>query len=88
MNGITELSQTSELMCSSDYKDRFLAEYCQLVIRLKKLTAMMEAWDASSLESEPICSREMYRVQIRAMMDYWYVLKKRAAVEGISLPED
>ena len=32
-----ELTDTAELMASSDYKDRFKAEYGQVAIRCKKL---------------------------------------------------
>lgn len=36
------LSDTVELMNSADYKDRFKAEYYQVVIRYQKLKAMLE----------------------------------------------
>lgn len=32
-----ELKETIELMCSSDYKERFVAEYRQVKIRYEKL---------------------------------------------------
>lgn len=34
-----KLVETVNLMCSNDFKDRFIAEYVQLVIRLSKLDA-------------------------------------------------
>lgn len=41
-----ELKDTVEMMNSSDYKERFRAEYQQVVIRYQKLKAMLEKWDA------------------------------------------
>ena len=40
-----ELKDTVALMASADYKERFKAEYYQLVIRFKKLQTMLEKWD-------------------------------------------
>ena len=34
---VTKLSQTVDIMTSSDYKERFKAEYAQVCIRYKKL---------------------------------------------------
>lgn len=39
-----ELADTAEMMMSKDYKERFRAEYCQVVIRYQKLKAMLEKW--------------------------------------------
>lgn len=38
-----ELADTAEMMMSKDYKERFRAEYCQVVIRYQKLKAMLES---------------------------------------------
>ena len=38
------LSNTVEMMNSNDYKERFKAEYAQLVIRYKGLTNMLRKW--------------------------------------------
>ena len=38
---VNSLNETVELMLSSDYKDRFKAEYYQLVYRIEKLTNMV-----------------------------------------------
>ena len=40
-----ELKDTATLMVSSDYKERFKAEYYQLKIRLEKLKCMLQKWD-------------------------------------------
>lgn len=40
-----ELKDTAILMVSSDYKERFKAEYYQLKIRLEKLKCMLQKGD-------------------------------------------
>lgn len=42
------LRDTVELMNSADYKERFIAEYQQLVIRYKGLRNMLDKWDQGS----------------------------------------
>lgn len=39
-----ELKDTATLMVSSDYKERFKAEYYQLKIKLEKLKCMLQKW--------------------------------------------
>ena len=80
-----ELKDTVEMMNSSDYKERFRAEYQQVVIRYQKLKAMLEKWDAGKLDFEPTCPRSTYNMQIKAMTDYIAVLEARAVMEGINL---
>lgn len=82
-----KLSETVEMMNSSDYKERFKAEYVQLVIRYKGLKAMLEKWDKGTLEFVPTCPRSTYNMQVKAMTDYIAVLEARAVMEGIELPE-
>ena len=80
-----ELKDTVNEMLSNDYKERFIAEYHQLVIRYNKLKAMLYKWDANRLEFAPTCPRSTYDLQIRAMWDYIAVLEARAKIEGIAL---
>ncbi len=80
-----ELKDTVEMMNNADYKERFKAEYYQVVIRYRKLKAMLEKWDNGSLEFEPTCPRSIYNMQIRAMTDYIAVLEARAAIEEVNL---
>lgn len=82
---MNELKQTVELMNSSDYKDRFKAEYYQLLIRYNKLKAMCEKWDKGELNFEPTCSRELYDKQLNTMWSYLAILQERAGIEGIVL---
>ena len=54
-----ELKDTVQLMQSDDYKDRFIAEYRQLVIRFKKLRKMVENWN--NLDFLPECPKAAYK---------------------------
>ena len=80
-----ELRETVDLMLSSDYEERFLAEFYQLRIRYEKLMAMLDKWDNGELEFEPTCPREMYDRQRDAMESYLDILTDRAALEGIEI---
>ena len=84
------LKSTEKLMSSSDYKERFIAEYWQTKIRYEKLKAFcnkIEAtfWHAHIEEPEHDCSYELLREQQRAMGEYLHILELRAVVEGIDL---
>ena len=81
------LVSTAMLMKSKDYKERFIAEYQQLVIRYKALKAMLEKWDKDDLSFTPTCPRSTYNIQIKAMTDYIAVLEARAVMENIILKE-
>ena len=80
-----ELKDTIRMMESEDYKERFKAEYYQIVIRYKKLSAMLEKWDNATLEFNPTCPRSTYNIQVKAMTDYIAILEARAVMEGIVL---
>ena len=84
-NPITKLSQTSDMMTSSDYKERFKAEYAQVVIRYKKLKNMLDKWDKNELTFTPTCPRSLYNIQVKAMADYIAILEARAVMEHIIL---
>ena len=80
-----KLVDTVEMMNSADYKERFKAEYAQLVIRYNGLRNMLEKWDNGTLEFEPTCPRSTYNLQIKAMTDYIAVLEARAVMEDVDL---
>lgn len=82
---MTELKDTAALMCSKDYKERFLAEYAQVAIRYKKLCEMCEKWDAGKLEFKPTCPRDIYVRQVNAMKEYIGTLQERANLEGVDI---
>ena len=82
-----KLADTVEMMNSSDYKERFKAEYAQLVIRYYGLRNMLEKWDNGTLEFEPTCPRSIYNLQIKAITDYIAVLEARAVMENVDLED-
>lgn len=85
--GDKPLIDTAILMKSDDYKDRFIAEYQQLVIRYNGLKKMLNTWDKNELTFTPTCPRSTYNMQIKAMTDYIAVLEARAVMENIDLQE-
>lgn len=80
-----ELKDTVEMMTSSDYKERFKAEYYQLKLRYDKLALMITKWDEGTLEFEPSCSRTLLGRQLYHMRMYMIDLETRAKIEGIDL---
>lgn len=91
-----ELRDTVELMRSSDYKERFIAEYAQLKIRYEKLkdfNTRIEAAMRTSAADEPYaepkhdCPASLLREQQAAMGEYLHLLEVRAKIENIDLSE-
>lgn len=80
-----ELKDTIILMNSSDYKDRFKAEYQQTKIRYDKLHRMIVRYEAGTLDFEPTCSLELLKEQASYMGRYLYTLEVRAEIEKIGL---
>ena len=80
-----KLSETTEMMNSSDYKERFKAEYYQLKTRFVGLLNMVDKWDREELTFSPTCPRSTYEMQLKAMKDYMAILEMRAVMEGIEL---
>lgn len=80
-----KLSETVEMMNSTDYKERFKAEYYQLKIRVNGLKFMLDKWDKGELNFTPTCSREIYNDQMEYMMNYMTLLENRAYIEKIEL---
>lgn len=82
-----KLADTVEMMNSADYKERFKAEYAQLIIRYQGLKNLLVKWDNGTLDFEPTCPRSIYTLQIKAMTDYIAVLEARAAIEHIDIED-
>lgn len=80
-----ELQDTVELMNSSDYKDRFKAEYWQAKIRYDKLDDMTVKYEARTLTFIPRCSLDLLKEQKKHLGNYIRTLKIRAEIEGIEL---
>ena len=79
------LHDTIEMMNSPDYKERFKAEYYQLLLRLDALTGMLIKWDNNMLDFEPKCSKETLENQVIFMRGYMGILRLRAEIEGIEI---
>ena len=86
--GVNPLHDTALPMISESYKERFIAEYVQLVVRYKKLSGMLLKWALDKLDFEPTCPKGIYNFQIKAMGDYIACLEIRAVIEGIELPKN
>ena len=80
-----QLKDTIELMTSEDFKERFKAEFYQLLIRLDSLTNMIIKWENNMLDFEPKCSKETLENQIIFMQGYLDILRLRAEIEEIVL---
>lgn len=80
-----ELQDTIDLMKSSDFKDRFKAEYYQLKIRTEKLANMLDKYKAGTLEFTPKCSIELLSAQCELMKSYLRTLEERAVIESVEL---
>ena len=50
---VENLKDTSEMMCSSDYKERFKAEYYQLRMRFSALDKMLINYMSGRLSFNP-----------------------------------
>lgn len=81
-------------MNSSDYRDRFKAEYYQTKIRyekLKKFNTKIEAAYATHMTKKEVeipkhdCPDSVLDDQQRAMGQYLHILELRAEIEGIDL---
>ena len=82
---IEELKETIELMTSSDYKERFKAEYLQLEIRVNGLRNMLKKYKDGTLTFKPSCSYDLLNGQLKAMELYATYLDERAEIEGMDL---
>jgi hypothetical protein len=82
-----KLSDTIDMMNSKDFKERFRAEYFQLVNRIDGLGAMLIKYRKGTLNFEPKCTLKLLDAQFNAMKTYATHLKERAKLEGISLDE-
>ena len=84
-----ELKDTVAMMASSDYKDRFIAEYNQTKIRYEKLKAFCNRIEAAMINGDDQpkhdCPVEYLRNQQRVMGEYLHVLEIRAIIENIEI---
>ena len=80
-----QLKDTVEMMTSKDFKERFKAEYYQLLIRFDGLTSMLIKWENNKLDFEPKYSKETLKNQLIFMQGYLDILRLRAQIEEIDL---
>ena len=80
-----KLKDTIVLMNSSEYKDRFKAEYFQLKNRIDGLTVMLQKYKAGTLPFIPTCPYELLNTQLSCMSMYALNLETRAHLEEIDL---
>ena len=48
---------------------------------------MVRKWDNGELNFTPICSRETYDLQLKAMSEYMSILKLRASIENVGIED-
>lgn len=91
MNKKLELKDTIALMTSSDYKQRFIAEYWQTKIRYEKLKDFCNKIELANLDimDEPKhdVPYNILREQQKVMGEYLHILELRAIIENIDLYE-
>jgi hypothetical protein len=80
-----KLIETSKMMDSPNYKERFKAEYLQLKIRMEGLGSMLKKYKAGELNFTPSCSYDLLNGQFKAMDMYASYLEERAKIENIDL---
>lgn len=80
-----ELKDTIEMMTSSDYKERFKAEYYQIKTRCEKLNSIIVKHYAKTMDFTLSCNIALLVEQKRYMSEYMRCLEIRAEVEGIQL---
>lgn len=80
-----ELHQTVKDMISDDYKERFKAEYKQLIIRKNRLNKIINKMEEDKLDYKAICSLGVLVAQSRYMDAYASILSYRAHIEDINL---
>lgn len=80
-----ELIDTIDGMTSTDYKERFKAEYQQLNIRSDKLKSFIKDYSENKLNFTPSTPIYVLETQLYYMRSYLSILRKRAIYEGINL---
>lgn len=82
------LELTIPFMKSTDYKQRFIAEYLQLKIRLIGLDKIISDYENDSLQFEPVCNIVILQQQSTVMHQYLDILRTRAHFEEIDVDKE
>ena len=69
------------------WDERFVKEETELRERAGKLRAMLEKHDRGELDFTPTCPIPLLSEQLEVMDRYDAILRKRALIEGVKLPE-
>lgn len=80
-----DLGYYSKYVDSPDYKERFIAEYHQLRIRVNKLGDMLDKWDKGELTFASKTPKMIFVSQYNHMVEYLEILKVRAGIENIDV---
>lgn len=83
-----ELIETIPAMASADYRQRFVAEYEQNLIRLTKLQKTITSIQDGSCSFKPSCPLSVLIEQYYIMKTLDIVLRRRAVIEKIDLVPD
>ena len=83
---LTDMKNSVDYMCSDDWKQRFLAEYAQLVTRMEKLVDAM--WDEEDTNHEFNCPLGLLDLQLEKMAEYRQILEIRAEFYNLNLEEE
>ena len=79
------MQETTVMMLSDNYIDRFRAEYYQLKIRYERLVEMIDKYKEGTLEFTLKCPIEVLEHQKNTMEIYLDILADRAEIEEIEL---
>lgn len=83
-----DLKDTIPFMISDDHKERFIAEYNQVLIRTRKLKNIIDDYHNNKLKFELNTPIDVLEDQYKAMIVYCGYLVKRAKLyENIELEE-
>ena len=84
-----DLKDTITGMQSTDYKERFIAEYEQTKIRYEKLKNFCNKIEVAEMTGTEApkhdCPLSLLREQQKCMGMYLSILEKRALIEGIDI---
>ena len=80
-----ELKDTVDGMLSKDYKERFIAEYNQAVIRRDKLFDMLDKYMNKTLCFEPKSNIGLLLAQLDILNAYINILRLRAGQEEVEI---
>ena len=82
-----KIQDTIKMMTSEDFKERFRAEYFQLVNRIEKFSITLDGYRKNTLKFIPKCTLKLLDGQMNTMIMYRTHLEESAKIEGISLEE-